>query len=455
MSKDDKQWLEDSNRSPLRRSWRERTIDGSTQAILQEDERFFLHQALSTPCLNAIRHASGIYIEDCTGHRYMDFHGNSVHHIGYSHPKLIEALVNQLGNLTFSPRRYTNTAAVELARSLAETVSGDLSKCLFTPSGNDAMEVALRLARGITGRHKTISFWNSFHGAGLAASSVGGEAMFRSGPAGPLQPGSNHVPPPICYRCPYGHDGSETCCMMAARMIRYVLEQETDVGAVVAAPVHGAEYVPPPDFWREVRQACDDHGALLIFDEVQTCLGKTGRMFAYEHYDVTPDILVLGKSLGGAVLPLAAVIAHEKFDRFGDVAIGHFTHEKNPLLAVAGLTTLAIVREEGLVAQAAERGHQALTLARGLADNHTMVGDVRGLGMQIGIELVRDRTTKEPAREVAEKIFYLALDRGLSFKISNGCILALSPPLITTDVELDRAFAIVDECLTLVEQRNA
>ena len=171
----------------------------------------------------------------------MDFHGNGVHHIGYSHPRLIGALRDQLGGLTFSPRRYTNEPAVALARTLAEIAPGDLGKCLFTPSGNDAMEVALRLARGITGRHKTIGFWGAFHGAGLAASSVGGEAMFRSGPAGPLLPGANHVPPPLCYRCPYGHDGKAGCCMMAAHMIGYVLEQETDVAAVIAAPVQRSE----------------------------------------------------------------------------------------------------------------------------------------------------------------------------------------------------------------------
>lgn len=452
MTERDKKWLDDSNQSPRRRVWQERTISGSTRALLEEDQRYFLGQALSTPCLNAVRHAAGIYIEDNAGRRYMDFHGNSVHHIGYAHPRLISALRDQLAGLTFSPRRYTNEPAISLARTLAETAPGDLAKCLFTTSGNDAMEVALRLARGVTGRHKTISFWNSFHGAGLAASSIGGEAMFRSGPAGPLLPGSSHVPPPICYRCPYGHESSQSCCMMAARMIRYVLEQETDVAAVVAAPVQGAEYVPPPGFWKDVRQACDAHGALLIFDEVQTGLGKTGRMFACEHYEVTPDILVLGKSLGGGVLPLAAVIAREKFDVLRDVAIGHFTHEKNPLLAVAGLTTLAIISEEGLVERAADLGRQSLVLARALADNHPLIGDVRGLGLQLGIELVKHRTTKEPASEAAEKVFYSALDRGLSLKISNGCILALSPPLIISTAELEQAFAIIDECLTLAER---
>jgi 4-aminobutyrate aminotransferase len=455
MTEHDDRWLDDHNESPRRRAWQKRITDSVTRALLEQDQRYFFSQALSTPCLNAVSHAAGIYIDDVAGRRYMDFHGNSVHHIGYAHPRLIEALRGQLGGLTFSPRRYTNEHAVALARALASIAPGNLSKCLFTPSGNDAMEVALRLARGVTGRHKTIAFWGAFHGAGLAASSVGGEAMFRSGPAGPLLPGANHVPPPLCYRCPYGHERGQGCCMMAAQMIRYVLKQEGDVAAVVAAPVQGAEYVPPPDFWGEVRNACDEHGSLLIFDEIQTGLGKTGRMFACEHYGVVPDILVLGKALGGGVVPLAAVLARDDFDLLGDVAIGHFTHEKNPLMAVAGLTTLAIIEEEGLVQRAADRGREALELAQGLAERHPLVGDVRGLGLQLGIELVEDRASKEPARDAAEEVLYSALDRGLSLKISNGCILALNPPLVISAAELARALSIIEECLTLVEERNS
>src|SRR5581483_9949483 len=153
---------------------------------------------------------------------------------------------------------------------------------------------------------------------------------------------------------------------------------------------------------------------------------------AFEHYSVVPDILVLGKALGGGVLPLAAVLTRERFDRFGDISISHYTHEKNPLLARAGLMTVEIIRDEGLVDRAADLGARALTLARELAARHHLVGDVRGLGLQLGIELVRDRLTREPARDEAEEVLYLGLERGLSFKLSNGCILALSAPLVIT-----------------------
>jgi len=178
--------------------------DGAREMV-EEDARHFLHQAASTPCLSAVRGAEGIWIEEVGGRRLMDLHGNSVHHLGYRHPRLVAALKAQLDGLTFSPRRFTNDVAVALARRLAELAPEPLGKVLLAPSGNDAMEIALRLARVATGRFKTVSFWDAYHGAGLAASAVGGEAEYRSGRNGPLLPGTEHVAPPTCYRCPYGY----------------------------------------------------------------------------------------------------------------------------------------------------------------------------------------------------------------------------------------------------------
>jgi 4-aminobutyrate aminotransferase len=447
--------LDDSNQSLERRSWQARALDDATRSLLEEDRRYFLGQSLSTPCLNAVRAARGIYIEDTAGRRYMDFHGNNVHHVGHAHPRVVAAVKAQLDELTFAPRRYANTSANALARALVEIAPAGLTKCLFAPSGNDAMEIALRLARGVTGRYKTIGFWGAFHGAGVAASSVGGEEIFRGPSTGPLLPGTSHVAPPSCYRCPYGQVPQSGCCMMAARAIRDILQQERDVAAVVAAPVSAAEYVPPPGFWRTVRAACDEFGTLLVFDEVQTGLGKTGRMFACEHDGAAPDIVVLGKALGGGVVPLAAIIARAELDVLGDIAIGHFTHEKNPVLAAAGLAALSVIRDEGLVDRSRALGELALERGRELATRHQLVGDVRGLGLQIAIDLVRDRATREPAGEAAEKILYLALDRGLSLKVSAGSVLSLNPPLMIREDELERAFGIIDECLAVIARSSA
>ena len=174
------------------------------QTLLAEDEKYFLRQSVSTPCLNAIAKAEGIWIEDTAGRRYMDFHGNNVHHIGYGHPRLKRAIAEQMDALPFAPRRYTCEPAVALAAKLAEIAPGNLAKVLFTTGGSDAIEVAIKIARAATGRFKTLSFWDAFHGAGFGASAVGGEALFRSGAVGPLMPGAEHVAPFGSYRCPYG-----------------------------------------------------------------------------------------------------------------------------------------------------------------------------------------------------------------------------------------------------------
>jgi 4-aminobutyrate aminotransferase len=183
------------NFTSRRQIWQDAYLDGTTRRLLAEDERYFLRQSVSTPCLSAIRRAEGIWIEDATGRRYMDFHGNSVHHIGYGHPRLIAALKRQLDELPFAPRRFTCEPAIEVARRLVTVSPPGLDRVLFTTGGSDAVEIALKIARAATGRFKTVSFWDSFHGAGFGAASVGGEALFRSGPIGPLLPGTEHVAP--------------------------------------------------------------------------------------------------------------------------------------------------------------------------------------------------------------------------------------------------------------------
>jgi (R)-1-hydroxy-2-aminoethylphosphonate ammonia-lyase len=227
-------------------------------------------------------------------------------------------------------------------------------------------------------------------------------------------------------------------------MIRYVLAKETDVAAVIAEPIRAVPYIPPPGFWQEVRAACDAHGALLIFDEIPTGLGKTGRLFACEHFGVTPDVLVLGKGLGGGVVPVAALLTRSEYDVLGDRALGHCTHEKNPLLARAALTTLEIIEEEGLVANAARVGALALALLGELKARHALVGDVRGIGLVLGVELVRDRATKEPADAEADAVLYRCLERGLSFKTTFGNVLTLTPPLTVSAAEMAQAVAILD-----------
>jgi 4-aminobutyrate aminotransferase len=449
----------DVNSSSRRAQWQAAHLDAPTRALLDRDARAFLHQSVSTPCLNGIRKAEGIWIEDLAGRRYMDFHGNNVHHVGYAHPRVLAAIRDQLDQLSFAPRRYACEPALELAEKLAQVTPGNLSKVLFTTGGSDAVEVAIKLARAVTGRFKTLSFWDAFHGAGLGASSVGGEALFRSGPIGPLLPGTEHVAPFGCYRCPYGHAVDERgrpyldrCQLACASMVRYVLEREGDVAAVIAEPARAVPYLPPSGYWQAVRDACHAHGTLLVFDEIPTGLGKTGRWFSCEHDAVEPDLLVLGKALGGGVLPIAAVIAKPEFDVAGGYAFGHYTHEKNPVTCRAALETLRVIEDEHLVDHAARVGGKALERLEGWRDRYPIVGDVRGRGFLIGIELVSDRDAKTPAADAAEAVLYHALSNGLSFKTTMGNVLTLTPPLVTTEAQLMQALDILEAALVSVQR---
>ena len=447
----------DINSTPRRAAWQHDNLDAPTRALLARDSDAFLHQSVSTPCLNGIAQAQGLWITDTAGRRYMDFHGNNVHHVGYAHPHVVAAIKAQLDTLSFAPRRYACERSVELAEALGaqfRRLSGHAGRVLFTTGGSDAVEVAIKLARAATGRFKTLSFWDAFHGAGFGASSVGGESLFRGGRVGPLLPGTEHVAPFGCYRCAYGHPVDATgqpdlerCRLACAGMVRYVLEREGDVAAVVAEPARAVPYVPPPGYWQAVQDACRAHGTLLIFDEIPTGLGKTGRFFAAEHDGARPDIVVLGKALGGGILPIAACVARDDLNVAGPWAYGHYTHEKNPVTAAAALATLEVIERDGLVEQAARVGAHALERLHALKDRHPLIGDVRGRGLLLGLELVSDRARKTPAGDAAEAVLYRALSRGLSFKTTMGNTLTLTPPLITTREQMDQAIDILDACL--------
>jgi 4-aminobutyrate aminotransferase len=429
----------DVNLSPRRSAWAERHLDADTAAMLDEDARYFLHQSLSTPCLNALQASRGIYLEDVQGREIMDFHGNSVHQVGHGHPRVIEAIKAQLEQLPFCPRRYTNRVAIDLAKRLVELAPGDLDKVLFAPGGTSAIGMALKLARYATGRHKTVSMWDSFHGASLDAISIGGEALFRKD-VGPLLPGTEHIPPPTRGKCLFNcGDERHSGCI---EYLEYVLEMQGDVAALIAEPMRWTSVEPPPPgYWRSVREICDRHGVLLIFDEIPSALGRTGKMFVCEHFDVVPDMLVIGKGLGGGVFPMAALIARAELDIAGDRALGHYTHEKSSVGCAAALATLDCLLEDELIENAVALGEHALGRLREMQSRLPIVHQVRGLGLHLGIELRRDG---EPACDEAEAVLYDSLSRGLSYKIGGGCVLTLCPPMTINAAQLDRALDIVE-----------
>lgn len=414
-------------------------LGAEAREVLRRDAGAYLHQSLSTPCVNVLRGARGSRIVDLEGRELLDFHGNSVHQVGHGHPRVIEAVKRQLDELAFCPRRYTNVPAVRLAERLAELTGGKLPRVLLAPGGTLAVGIAMKLARLATGRHKTVSMWGSFHGASLDAISIGGEAVFRAG-IGALLPGSSHVQACAPSGCVLGCGGE--CSLRCADALEDVLAREGDVGAVIAEPVRCTTVdVPPAEYWRRVRRACDRHGALLVFDEIPTCLGRTGRMFAFEHFGVTPDILVIGKGLGGGVFPQAAVLAREELNVGGRTALGHYTHEKSPVGSAAALAALDVIRDEGLVERSERLGREWVGELRGRLEPTGVLRSVRGLGLLVGVELCARGGAS--TADLTDRVLYECLEAGLSFKVSEGRVLTLTPPLTVSGEELALATGIL------------
>jgi len=431
----------DINLSEGRKKWLAEEVDEATQTLLDKDAKYFLHQALSTPCMDVLANAQGPFITNTSGKSYFDFHGNNVHQLGFSHPKLIEALKNQLDQLTFSTRRYTNETAINFAEKLTNLTPG-LDKILMTPNGSSAVGIALKLARAVTGKYKIVSFWDSFHGASLDVIGASGESVFRE-QMGPLMPGVERIPPPITYRGIYENNEDK-----AIEYLEYIFEKDNQIGAFLAETVRNTDaQIPSKKFWKAARAICDQYGVLLILDEIPIALGRTGKLFAYEHFDIVPDILCLGKGLGGGIIPQAAIVTKSKYDRFNHISLGHYTFEKSPMGAAAALTTLQIIENEYLLEHVVNLEGMMQATLNDFQHKYKIIGDIRGLGLLWGIELVKERTTKEKATAEAEAIMYECLKNGLSFKVSKGNVLQLCPALTITTTQLTEALEILENAL--------
>ena len=464
----------DINLGKRRQHWQAKHLNDDSWQTLHDDSRYFLHQAMSTPCLNVLEKAEGIWLQDDQGRRYMDFHGNNVHQVGFNHPHLNAALKQQLNDLSFCTRRYTNQVAVDCAKKLAELMPGDLNRVLFAPGGTSVVGMALKLARIVTGRHKVVSLWDSFHGASMDAIAVAGTHSFQQG-LGPLLPGVERIPPATSYRGIWtkekedcqsetgsrGEKGGigdkdstkEYDDLAYADYLEYVLERDPEIGAFIAETVRNTDaQFPSKAYWQRVREICDRHNVLLILDEIPIALGRTGKMFAFEHYGVEPDILCLGKGLGGGIVPFAAMVTRDKFNIAEEVSLGHYTHEKSPLGAAAALATIEVIEQEALLEKVQQDEIYMRRALAQLQQKYELIGDVRGMGLLWGVELVEDRLSKTRANDAAEAVMYQCLSRGLSYKVSQGNVLQLSPPLIITREELDQALDILDQSLLAVSE---
>ncbi|HCM0827895.1 aspartate aminotransferase family protein [Vibrio parahaemolyticus] len=438
----------DVNTTPARQAWNASMDDERTQVLLKRDSEVFLHQAMSTPCLDTLEAAEGIYIQDATGKKYMDFHGNNVHQLGYGHPHVIKRVQEQIAKLPFSPRRFTNETAIECAEKLTQICGGELNRVLFAPGGTSAVGMALKLARHITGNYKVVSLWDSFHGASLDAISVGGEACFRQG-MGPLMAGVERIPPAVSYRGAFPvADGSD---VHYADYLEYVIEKEGGVGAFIAEAVRNTDVqVPSKAYWKRIREICDKHNVMLIIDDIPNGMGRSGEWFTYQAYDIEPDMLCIGKGLGGGLVPIAAMVTKDKYNTAEQISMGHYTHEKSPIGCAAALATIEAIEQDGLLDKAKADSQFMREKLLEMKAKYSVIGDVRGIGMLWGIELVTDHESKARAYDEAEAVLYQCLNNGVSFKVSQGNVIQLSPPLIITREQLTEALAIFEEAIAKV-----
>jgi 4-aminobutyrate aminotransferase len=422
------------------------------RAIIERDARVVSPSYTRSYPLVAER-GEGAIVEDVDGNRFLDFSaGIAVVAAGHCHPRVVEAIQKQAARLIhMSGTDFYYEELVALAEKLAEIAPGDEPRRVsFGNSGAEAIEGAIKLARYATGRDKIIAFFGSFHGRTMGALSLTARKAVQRAGFGPLIPGVVHAPYPYCYRCPFGRQ-PEGCAVECVKHIEDTLLKTIappeETAAIVVEPVQGegGYVVPPQKFFDELARVAEQNGILLIFDEVQSGMGRTGKMWAAEHFGAVPDILAVAKGIASG-MPLGATVARADLMTWPPGAHAS-TFGGNPVCCAAALATIALL-EEGLVENAARMGAYLMDRMREWPARFPHVGDVRGLGLMIGIELVRDRETKEKAPELRDRVLRQAFERGLLVLGAGDSTIRLCPPLVITRDQCDFAMETLEECLT-------
>ncbi|WP_265822091.1 phosphonoacetaldehyde hydrolase [Geovibrio ferrireducens] len=422
----------ESNHGVLRAFHRAK-LAAESAAIVSRDAQVFISQALSTPCLDTVVSCEGAEFILAGGKKVLDFHGNGVHQVGFNNPEVKNAVVNQLETLPFSPRRYANETAVRLAEKLIEITDSDMAKVLYAPAATLAVSSAIKLAMKITGRRKIYSAYGSFHGASLCALSAAGDHGFLEGISG-FDIGENFLP--------YNSAGSAQENLASLELLERRIAEKHDAAALLIEPVRCTSvHVPDAAYFRRLDEICTEYGILKIFDETATGLGRSGKWFAYQHFPIKPDMLVTGKGLGGGIIPIACLMVRDGLDCARDISIGHYTHEKSPAGCAAGLAVIEFIEKNNLIAETADKGAYFASLLGEIRSRFPLsVKHVRHLGLMAALETEK--------AFYAEYAMYQALDKGLSFKVSSGNIITLTPALTITNEQLKQAADILSAVFT-------
>ena len=399
--------------------------------------------------------ASGCLITDVDGNEFLDWcSGIVVTNIGHCHPHYVEQVKAQAEKL-FNCYDFISPPRVDLAAKLVEMSAPHLDKAFIVTTGSDATEAAIRMARRAHDGWEIIGFHGAFHGRTLGAASVGASLGVHEG-YGPLLPGCIHAPFPYCYRCPLGHGDPDSCGFQCLEYLDWVVSQEScgELCAVMTEPYQGGggSIIPPPGWFEQLDAWRRERGLIFILDEVQSSFGRTGKMFAMEHWDIKPDLVTLGKGLASG-MPCSAVIGTtEVMDALPPGSMGS-TFGGNPLSCVAALASIEVVEREGLVENSAHMGQLMMQAFTGMQQEYEQLGDVRGMGLVLGLEIVEDENSKEPAAELAAEIVHQCYLRGLACIHPIGMfgnVIRVAPPLVITEEQVGESLDIFETALEAV-----
>ena len=404
----------------------------------------------------AMARGEGCTLIDEDGNEYIDFiAGIGVGSVGHCHPHYVDALKRQLERLTFGS--FTTETRARFLTLLAGLMPEGLTRIQLFSGGAEAVEAALRLAKSATGKHEVVGFWGGFHGkTGGGLGLLGSELKHG---LGPLLPGRYVAPYADCYRCPLKLRFPD-CGIACADFLRDVIRYQTggEISAIIVEPIQGTagNVVPPPGFLQAVQAVAREHGALLIADEMLTGFGRTGSMWGCDHDHVVPDVMTVGKGMGGG-FPLSAVVSTDALTSrppWSNPSASSSSYGGNPLAAAAGLATVEILLKEDLVRNAERVGKVMLARLEAMKEKHRCVGEVRGKGLMLGIELVRDRQTKEPlGKEITRALYQECLRRGLVAMTYSPSI-RINPPLVISEATALDGLAILDEALDTVAREH-
>lgn len=448
---------EETQKAGARRPRFRTALPGPIARELVERDRQVLSPSYTRDYPLVAESGQGVWINDPDGNTFLDMTaGIAVCSTGHCHPAVVKAIQDQAAKLIhMSGTDFYYRPEIELAEQLGRVaqVTGDRPRVFFANSGTESVEGAIKLARHATGRHQVIAFFGAFHGRTLGSLAVTASKPVQRRGFSPVIPGSFHAPYAYCYRCIL-NQSYPNCDLACVRFIDRTLFQTMvspeEVAAIVVEPIQGegGYVVPPPGFHQELRAIADRHGILLIADEVQSGIGRTGKMFAMEHWDVKPDIIVSAKGIASG-MPLGAIIAGSEVMNWPPGSHGT-TFGGNPVACAAGLATLKLVEAE-LMANAAVVGSHMLDRLRDMQERHPLMGDVRGLGLMIGVELVKDRATKEKATAERNQLIWKCFEKGMLLLGCGTTGIRFSPALVLTREEADLALGYLDEALTEVE----